>query len=380
MANGFNYTYETGGVPTQKDLDAWGGEFRLFDYQPPEPNAHSEARRRGWGFEPYLKPPPDCYEFVAANLKREWKVNLTDRFRPEARYSILTTLMTYFAWLRTNEGTRWLLHLNGIQIIPPHPGYAYFYKGERLIEPQFGLRIYHVDGSTRTVKSPDEYYGGRLITELKTLFEQRRGPSSRPTLHAGDGMWRWVGSFLRNWLIEREPDRNWPTPKPDRISGYIWARGLLRPGSQTDYVWTALGKTEVYRDSRIYRIQRPAYEQRLVGGVMQQIAPQNPGVIWDDRKHMQTVPLDEVDRHDPQRSQTIEGRYRCRSCGQIRCCTTTKGGTNERLCMNCRGTQLESAERRSLKWCQYRECRRCPEHLRNEEDLINLVSRLNLAS
>jgi hypothetical protein len=377
----FNYTYATGGAPTAKEIEMWDREFRLFDYQAPDEKANSEARRRGWGFEEHLKPPPDCYEYVAANLKRHHNLSLDDRFRPEAKFSLRMTMTTIFAWLRTMEGTRWLLHLNGIELVPPHPGFAYFYQGLRLVEPEFGLRIYKVDRSARTAKSPDEYYGSGLIKRWHDMLAERRGPSNETPLQIGEPMWRWVAAFVRNWLREKEASSDWPRPKPERISGYVWARELLRPGSQTEHVWTVIGKAEVYKDeSRIYRIQRPAYLERIVGGVVRRVPPDSPGVVWDGRKDVHIVPLNDVDKHEGASEQTIDRKYRCQSCGQIRCCTAMKGSTNERLCMSCRGTQLESGYRPSLKLCQYRECRRCPSHLRNEEDFINLVSRLNVSS
>src|SRR5262249_54757964 len=157
--------------------------------------------------------------------------------------------------------------------------------------------IYHVDTTGRTAKAPHEYYGAKVTDWVRETFETRRGPSSDPIPMPGDNLWRWVGETLRNWLLEKEPDRNWPHAKPDRISGYIGARWLLRPGSQTDYVWTVLGKADVYRDSRIYRIQRPAYEERIVGGLRQRVPPENPGVLWVGRQDMRSVPLDDLDKH-----------------------------------------------------------------------------------
>jgi hypothetical protein len=380
MLENNKYTYEherAPGAPTPKELQYWEEQLQRFKYQPPDPRARSEAHRRGWGFEDAFKPPQDCWDFVVANLKREWDVNLSHRIRPEVRYSLLTILQTYFAWLRTKTGTRWLLHLYGIEIISPHPGFAYFYRGERLVAPEFDLRLYQVDESASTGKSPDDYYGPRVIDWLKEIFEERCGPSTGAPVKPGDGMWRWIGAALRTWLRDKNLDRDWPYPKPDRITGYLWAKGLLRPGSQTDYVWTIIGKTEVYRDERIYRIQKPAYEERAVNGVMKRLQPENPGVVWDDRRNMQAVPLDDVARHTGVEKGTIDAQFRCHSCGQVRCCTTAKDGRNERLCMSCRGVQLERDDRPSLRLCQYRECRRCPVHLRTPEDYVNAVSGLN---
>lgn len=373
------WTYGTGGVPSRDDIERWAREFQLFSYQPPDPNAVSEARRRGWGFHPSLTPPVDCFEYIAANLKRLWKVRLDDPFRPEAKYSLLTTLTTYFAWLRTEPGTMWLLALYGIRIMRPHPGMAYLYKGERLVEPHFDLRIYDLDPMNQTAKSPDEFYGPQIFGKLQKMLEEARGPAPHPCKHAGEGLWKWVGTYLRNWLVEKESDRDWPTSKPDRISGYTWAKGVLRPGSQTQYVWTILGQTDVYRDTRLYRIQRPAYEIRRIGNVDRKVPPQNPGVLWLGRGSIAAVPLDDFDKHEGVAIETVEARYRCSSCGDLRCCTAPVG-RDQRLCMNCRGTQLESDTRPSLKWCQYRECRHCPEHLRDVEDYVNLVSRLNTSS
>jgi hypothetical protein len=378
----FRWSYETGGPPSRVEAQIWEREFSLFEHRPPNPNATSETHRRGWGFEPWILPPPDCYEFAVGNLKRKLKLNGTDRFRPEAKYSILWALATYFVWLRTIEGTRWLLHLNGIQIVEPHPGYVYHYQGERLVAPQFGLRIYQIDRSARTAKPPLEYYDDhRLRQKLKEMLFARRGPSNNPAPEITDGMWATIGGLVRDWLAEKEADRHWPTYKPDRISGYVWARGLLWPGSQKEFVWTVIGKAEdCVDDNRLYRIQRPAWEERLENGVMKKVPPSNPGVVWTNKTDMHIVPLTDVDKGLGVAPQLIDAKYRCRSCDQLRCCTTTKGSTNDRLCMSCRGTQLESNERPSLQLCLRRECRNCPEHLPNPVDYINLVTRLNLSS
>jgi hypothetical protein len=101
--------------------------------------------------------------------------------------------------------------------------------------------------------------------------------------------------------------------------------------------------------------------------------------LWVPRKSVAAVPRDDYDKHHNAPNQAIEAQYRCASCGDLRCCTSPVK-KDQRLCMNCRGTQLETDERESLMWCQYRECRHCPEHLRDVEDLINLVSRLNTSS
>lgn len=374
-----SFNYQTASAPTKDEVAMWTRELQLLSHRPPNSGAVSETERRGWGFPDSLRPPPDCYEFIAANLKRTMGTRLTEPLRPELRFVLLSTLMTYFAWLRGKEGTRWLLHLYGIQVVQPHPGYAYFYENERLTEPEFGLRIYHIDSSERTLKSPVDYYGAALAGELKTLLENRRGPSQRPLPHASDSMWQWVGSFVRNWLTETKPDTTWPTTKPDRISGYLWAKGLLRPGSQSDFVWNVIGQAEVYRDQdRLYRIQKPAYLERFENGVRRKMQPDQPGVLWTDRKKMRTVPLDELDQHLGISAQDAEAKYRCKSCSRVMCCTT--GSPHDRLCMNCRGTQLEHGDRPSLGWCRYRECRNCPEHLRNGDDLFNLLSRLNTSS
>jgi hypothetical protein len=257
---------------------------------------------------------------------------------------------------------------------------AYFHEGARLVEPDFDLRIYDVSPMNQTVRSPDELHGPALLQELQKMLEEKRGPSPHPCKHASEGLWKWVGSILRNWLVTKDADRDWPTRKTDRISGYTWAKGVLRPDSQTQPVWSILGQLDVYPSaSRIYRIQRPAYEIVRVGNVDRKVQPQNPGVLWRGRGSIAAVPLDELDTKQGVPLETVEARYRCASCGQLRCCSAP-AGREQRLCMSCRGTQLESERRPSLKWCLYRECGKCPEHLRDTEDYVNLVSRLNTTS
>ena len=374
------YSYQSVSPPPDEKTALFDRELKLFAHRLPDPHSTSEVERRGWGFPDYLRPPVDCYEVVAANFKREIaSTKLTEPLKPEHRFALLSTMLAYFAWLRTKKGTDWLLHLYGIAIVPHHPGYAYFYETERLIEPDFALRIYDIDRTARTLKPPIDYYDRKLIDELKTLLEERRGPSPRPMPHVTDGMWEWIGSYIRNWLTETKADTSWPTTKPDRLSGYLWAKGLLRPGSQTEFAWNVIGQAELYNDNgRVYRIQKPAYVERFENGVLKKVAPEHCGVLWTDRKKMRTVPLDELDQRLGVPAATTQAKHRCRGCGHVRCCSS--GGPADRLCMNCRGTQLETGERASLDWCRYRECKNCPEHLRNVEDLINLVSRLNSSS
>src|SRR5262245_40743001 len=172
MANGFSYS--TAHTPSESLAALWNRELKLFEYREPNPHGRSDLERRGWGFPAHLAPPPDCYEFIVAHFKREaLSQKLTDPLTPEYRFAILTGLMALFAWLRTGAGTRWLLHLYGIQIVPPHPGYAYYYEGARLSEPEFGLRLYQVDRSTRHMKSPTDYYGLELVEALKTMLQER---------------------------------------------------------------------------------------------------------------------------------------------------------------------------------------------------------------
>ncbi len=374
-----NYDYHRAQPPTREEIAFFENQLRTFVYRPPTPAATSEAGRRGWGFHPHLAPPIDCYEFIAAHVKRQFDQRLTEPLRPEVRYSLLTILMAYFAWLRTEEGTRWLLAIYGIFIVPAHPGYAYFYESERLLEPQFGLRIYQIDRHARTLHPPEEFYGPKLIDKMKELLESHRDPNARePCRHASEGMWKFVGGWLRNWLAEPKADLHWPTSKPDRFSGYAWAKGLMRFGSETERVWNVIGFAENILEGRLYRIQRPAWEERFVAGVVRRVPPEKPGVIWSDRQKIRAVPLDDLDKHLTVPLQTIEARYKCQSCGHLRSCTAA--AAKERLCMNCRGTQLESDERPSLNWCRYRECRACPQYLRTNDDLVNLRSSLNYSS
>src|SRR5579871_2255976 len=259
-----NYAYDQARAATREEIAKFEAELRTFLYRAPNPNARTEAERRGWGFDPYFAPPEDCYEFVVAHVKRQMGLRLTDKLPPEVRYSALTCLMALFDWLTTPDGTRWLLALYGIAIIPPHPGYAYFYENQRLVEPEFGLRIYRIDRiaqEVRTLLPPEEFYGGELVDKLKALLEARRNPTvPTPCLHPSDGMWKFIATWLRNWLVEPKADLHWPTTKPDRFSGYTWAKGLMRPGSQTERVWNVIGFAEDIRDGRLYRIQRPAWE------------------------------------------------------------------------------------------------------------------------
>jgi len=353
--NGF--TYESASPPNAEQQRFWNNELSLLK-----------------GFQQPV--PVDCYEYVAANFKREVaNCRLNEKLTLDYKYTLLSTLMTTFEWLRTKDGTEWLLKLYGIEQVEPHPGYSYFYEGSRLVEPEFSLRIYTSDRTQRIAMSPFEYYEKEaLVVKMKDLLEYRRGRSDTPARHASDGMWAWVGSYVRNWLAETKADTTWPTTKPDRISGYNWAKGLMRAGSQTERVWNVISQLELHQE-RVYRIQKPAYVERFDNGIRRQVQPESPGILWAGRAKMRTVPLDELEKHMGVAPAVVEQRYRCASCGNIRCCIS--GGSQDRLCMNCRGVQLETESRPSLEWCRYRECRNCPEHLRNAEDLLNLANRLN---
>ena len=379
------FTYNSSAPVTDDFKHMWMRELAsVMGFAPPNPNGLTERERMGWGFPE--APPVDCYDFVSANAKKEIEqIRLDKPLRPEVKYSLLTCLTVMFAWLQTQRGAAWLLHLYGIREVQPHHGYGYFYDGEIIMAPKFWLRIFSKDMTERTGKTPTEYYGEGIYDEWKKILEMRRNPGMDTKLqHPSDGMWKWVASFFRNWLTEVRPDTSWPHTKHDRISGYLWAKNAQRldwAGApiQTELRWGVIDKMhDLTSAARLYRIQNPAWIEKVnTTGEIIRIQPDKPGIWWvpQNSNKMRVVPLDEYEKHMGQPAQAVDEKYRCTSCGNVMCCVLGEG--SDRLCMNCKGVQTESGARPSLSLCRSHECRMCPQYVRSGDDLIQLISRLN---
>ena len=165
----------------------------------------------------------------------------------------------------------------------------------------------------------------------------------------------WVSRKLTGWLIEASPNMDWPFPNPDRISGPRWARTSVRPDGHPRY--TALVKLEEF-GGRAYRIE-----------------DRNGNVNWCSGEICHP-PLTDLERMNGVPEQNVENRYRCQSCGAMRCCTATTG-TGHHLCRHCIGVQFEKNERPSLRWCKYEECKNCTDHFESNDKFVAFVNALN---
>ena len=383
------FAYDQNRQTGNNDRNRWAYETALLlDYHAPNPQAaHGTAAHKGYGCPPHWRCPPDCYDYIAGSFKRDMaKIRQDQPLSPDIKFALIACTTAYFAWLRSKQGTQYLLKLHGIDILSPHPGFVYYYKEQALVEPNFGLRIYQRDRMQRTGLSPVEYSNRSLIPNLKKILEEIRGPSHTQFPCPAEGMWNWVASQLRNWLIEAHADTSWPYTKPDRLTGYQWARNAIVGGTQNERQWNIFEEIERFErkvsstsNERCYRIQSPAYEARIVNGQEVRVAPANPGRLWVGRHDMRVIPIDQFEKElyrqagrDPNQ---VDERYRCGSCGRVMPCTN--GGPNDRLCYHCRGVQLETGDRPALRYCIRYECKSCPEQLRSHDELDNMINRLN---
>ena len=168
----------------------------------------------------------------------------------------------------------------------------------------------------------------------------------------------WVSEQLRDWFLETNPNKHWPSEKPNRIGGYQWAKALERKKGVLFY--DALDKVELFK-TRAYRLK-----------------DQRGGVLWAGGKDMRVIPLPDYFRtYECNRftDHQLDNAFRCSSCGKMRACTPATG--EHKMCSRCFGSIAEKDDRPSLDRCTMHECHKCPDHLANHSDLVNLKNKLN---
>jgi hypothetical protein len=365
--------YVTLNPPSDEDREPWTRQMALLAEHVPgalvDPRfPHLGTDPRPWGIPKRLMPPVDCVDFVSAIFKSEVaECSQTAFLRPEVKFSIVTLCAAHFLWLATKSGAEWLLEFFGIEEIEPHPGYIYYYQ-PKADQPQYfelsertGMRLRIFQRCERNMEPPIPNANSPVIAQMKSLLEKARAPEpyvpkEEPFKHGATGMYYWVSGQIRNWFLEPTPNRDWPTKKPDRISGPQWAKSVKR--DEINLRYAALEKIDQL-GSRAYRIEDA-----------------NGGVIWSGAANISHPPVTDMMRQLKEPEHKIDDLFRCSSCGHIRCCVTMTG-TSGRMCRHCIGAFLEKDERPTLHFCTYRECKACPDHLKDSQELINLTTKLN---
>jgi hypothetical protein len=365
------YTIDQKFPATSEEIARWEQEASYYAFHPPDPRApEGSVQATSWGIPPDYLPPKDAVEFVIACFKRDIaEVPFATKLRPEFKFSIVSTCMAHFLWLRTKAGAAWLLRFFGIEEVKPFwSGYAYIYvdpstKAASQITQDCGLELRIFTRRERDFNPPITEDHDATTEEMQKLLNRYRDPTAvEPAANAAPEMYHWVSEQLRNWFAEPTPNKNWPTQKPNRISGIQWARNLKRSDSVLFY--DALDKIELYKD-RAYRIKDPNSKDPT------------GGFFWTGSANMRLIPLPDFYRQGGMAEHQIENLFRCYSCGKMRPCLPTTN--DQKLCCSCYGTHIERDERPTLNLCLMRECVACPAHLQSLSDLINLKNRLNRA-
>lgn len=365
-----NYTIRQGYPPSQEEIFHWNREAAYFRFHEPNPRAPQGSHEaKGWGIPKNYMPPPDAVTWVMSRFKREVAgVPYHEKLRPEFKFSILSVCMAHFLWLRQKEGAQWLLRFFGVEEVPPFwEGYEYYYVHGQTqtpihIEKDGGLELRCWRRTSRELSPPIPSADSDVIPRMKELLSSRRNPNAlEPIPEASEGMYFWVSEQIRDWFLETRPNKQVPTPKADRITGLQWAENLERSKGQPFY--EALAKMKVYKDA-LYRIK----DKR--GGIVW------TGAYAQNQGGIKTVPRFDGLRHRGQLDEHgVKNMFQCSSCGKIRACLPIT--QHDKMCCACYGRFVEQDQRPMLDWCTMRECRACPDHISNQNDLISLKNRLN---
>jgi len=364
------YTISQAYRPSQEEVERWSREAEYFAYHAPNPNAPSHsASARGWGVPWEYKPPVDAVEYVTAMFKRDVAgVGVDASLRPEFRWSIFSACMAHFLWLRTEPGATWLLKFFGVEEVPPfNAAYVYHYldrsrpvNGEPTritLDEESGIQLRIFRSCERELEPPIKSQHDETVVAMQKLLRDARDPNSNELIaEATADMYFWVSEQLRDWFLEPRADTQWPTYKPDRMTGHQWAKAVERKPDVPFY--EALHFVEFHK-GRCYRMK-----------------DRQGAVLWCGGSDIRYMLRPDYHRAEQSMSDhQIDGIYRCSSCGKIRQCTPVT--EKHRMCCHCFGTIAEKDKRPTLDWCTMKECSHCPDHLENKSDLINLKNRLN---
>lgn len=389
-----NYHAKPFDIPTAADIEYWEREVGFFNYQPPN-NAEplNSPKYQGWGLPPEFTPPPDAVSYVLAHFREdENDIRIHDpshpRFiplHPMYRWTFLQICMAHFVWFRTPQGAPWINRFFGVEEIEPfREGYAYFWNnphtGDQIpIEPVYrdnklvdGLDLRIFREWERCLDPPCSASNPSPMKEMQAALEQFRNPWATDPLQWSEdpSFFFWTSEIIRNWMNEMRADKDWPTRKPERITGWQWARLLERTKNVPFYgalshVAMFSGKEEGMNgvspspNNRAYLIRDP-----------------RGGTYWCKGKEMRLWPLPDAYRANNVPETKIESEFRCQSCRNIRPCvpyTKTYG-----RCCHCFSIEMETNERQALYKCTYsRECRHCTEKVDTYNDYVRLVTSLN---
>lgn len=346
------------------------GHLQSLKWHPANPRAMpGSAEATQWGIPPHMKPPKDAVEYVAGRVKRDLlSIPQKEHLDPDYKFSVIAVTTAHFLWLHTKAGAAWLLRFYGVEEqVPFSEGYQYFYwcngQGAEVGgNSPFKLRIFQ-SVPRETTNPIISTQGSPRVDELKDLIEKFRSPlhiddkgQKMPFPHAPGGMYHLVSNYLLDWFFEPKPDVDFPYRKPDRISGFAWAKTAKR--DETHLTYAALERMEMYL-TRAYRIEDA-----------------KGGPLWCGRKDMRVIPrVDMARRTETMSEHEIRNVYECSSCGKIRPCLPVTG--QHKMCCNCFGAQMERDQRPTLDRCIRTECKACPVFLSDHEKLNMLKSRLN---
>jgi len=380
--------------PSAEDSRFWDEEASFFVHRPGNPRAPQDSGEYiGWGIPKDKLPPADAVAYIMGRYREDdLGLRIHDRRHPQYeplhpmfKWSFLSVCMAHFLWLRTAAGARWLMSLYGIQEIDPfYQGYAYFwadpkgnqivhlepplysqdkYTGQRRVTGGIELRIFRE--WEKCVDPPTSELNKKPVDDMKRLLERYRCPyANREMPLPDDAVFYWVSDMLRLWFLEPQPDKDWPTRKGDRITGWQWVRSLERAPGVPFY--EALTRVPLYK-GRAYRLKDP-----------------RGGVYWCGGNEMRLVPLNDLYRMQGTKTEPqIQQQFQCVNCRKVRPCVPYTGEYHR--CCHCFGVELDSGDRATLDKCTSYECAArgsghkggCPMHLETNSDLVALKNKLN---
>jgi hypothetical protein len=366
---------------SHEETERWDQEAQNFEYQEGDPRApKGSEEQKGWGIHPSERPPHDLVEYIMGKFREEVaNVPQTDangkliQLRPQFKWSVLSICFAHFLWLREEPGAKWLMRLYEVEEVDPFwDAYSYFHITPGSQVPMrvdragpWELRIFRrIDEREKEapVNLPDEGNLGGMIE----LLRRRRDPDAYDEMPiASDDLYQWASAHIRDWLVDPSPSRDFPVPRPDRISGEQWVRTLERSPGVLFY--EGISNIEIYK-RKAFRLR----DARVTSG---------RAVAWCGPENMKAVPNIDLDQHGrTMQAHDIDTKYRCVSCNSIRNCTPLTGKDN-RMCAWCYGATVERDERPTMSFCTRSECRsknsHCEKHISNQRQLTTIKNKLN---
>lgn len=377
--------------PSREDEEFWAEEAEYFRFKPANPRAPQDSSDyRGWGIAKDKLPPGDALEYVIAHymqdeLGQHNHDSKSERYvglHPMFKWSFISVCMAHFLWFRSKNGAKWLMRLYGVEERAPFSaGYAYFWvdgrpggtgKADMIKEPVYRpdphnpARQVLVDGVElrifreweRDLAPPCSVENQQPLEEMKKLLLQYRNPyAAREIAFPDSKVFFWVSEVLRDWFLEAAPNRDWPTRKATRMSGFQWVKNLERAPNQPFY--EGLAKVALFK-GRAYRLQDAS-----------------GGVYWCGGNEIRIIPRNDLYlEHKVMNDEQVDSMFRCQNCRKRKPCVPY---TNEnRRCCHCFAVELEQNDRPTLSMCTMdRECKRCPDVLQSHNELVTLTNRLN---